>query len=156
MGPITLIIDQKIQSLAASGPGLGAREERTLGGHKYWVMPIAAVPAGGAVNFTLSGLPSNGSGGRIFAGVASLALIGAAIAFGRRPGGGAGGKRNAGGEARGQLREKREALFAELVALERTARAAGTPAPADQRKQLVARLEQIYQDLAALDERRAA
>ena len=156
MGPLTLIIDQKIQSLAASGPGLGAREERTLGGHKYWVMPIAAVPAGGAVTFTLSGLPSNGSGGRIFAGVVSLALVGAAIAFGRRPGGGAGSKRKASGEARGQLVEKREALFAELVALERTARAAGTPAPADQRKQLVARLEQIYQDLAALDERRAA
>ena len=40
--------------------------------------------------------------------------------------------------------------------LERKAREAGGPAPADPRKQLVARLEQIYRDLAALDEQRAA
>ena len=156
IGPTTLIIDQKIASLTASGPGVGAREERTLGGHKYWIMSIAAVPPGGAVKFTLSGLPSNGSSGRIFAGIASLALIGAAVAFGRRPRAGGAGKRQAAGDVRVQLIAKREALFNELVGLERTARAAGTPAPSDQRKQLVARLEQVYQDLAALDERRAA
>ena len=50
----------------------------------------------------------------------------------------------------------REALFSELVALERDARAAGSAAPAEQRKQLVTRLEQVYRDLAALDEQRAA
>ncbi len=46
IGPLTLIIDQKIAGLTASGPGLGARQERTLGGHKYWVMPIDADPRG--------------------------------------------------------------------------------------------------------------
>ena len=55
-------------------------------------------------------------------------------------------------EERTRLVEKRETLFAELVSLERTARTAGTAAPADQRRQLVGRLEQVYQDIAALDE----
>ena len=84
-------------------------------------------------------------------------MISAAIRLARRPKAGRGrGQRTPGADGRAQLVEKREALFAELVALERTARAAGTPVPADQRKQLVVRLEQVYQDLAALDERRAA
>ena len=48
IGPLTLIIDQKIAGLTASGPGVGARQERTLGGNKYWVMPVDAVAAGGA------------------------------------------------------------------------------------------------------------
>jgi len=156
IGPTTLITDQKIASLAASGPGIGEREERVLGGHKYWVQPIAAVPAGGAVTFTITGLPSNDSGGRIAAAVLSLALVVCSIVFARRPRAGA-GKRSVADE-RVRLRDRREALFGELVALERTSRAAGTPAPADQRRQLVARLEQVYQDLAALekDEPRAA
>ena len=52
--------------------------------------------------------------------------------------------------------EKRESLFTELVSMERTARAAGTPVVTPQREQLVARLERVYQDIAALDEPRAA
>jgi hypothetical protein len=156
IGPTTLITDQKIASLAASGPGIGEREERVLGGHKYWVQSIAAVPAGGALTFTITGLPSNDSGGRTLAGVLSLALAFSTVVFARRPRA-AGGKRTAADE-RTRLRERREALFGELVTLERTSRAAGAPAPADQRRQLVARLEQVYQDLAALekDEPRAA
>jgi hypothetical protein len=54
------------------------------------------------------------------------------------------------------LVETRETLFAELVQLERTARAAGTPAPAAQREQLVGKLEQVYLAIAELDEPRAA
>ena len=46
IGPLTLITDQKVVGLTVSGPGVGAREERVLGGHKYWVMPVAAIPAG--------------------------------------------------------------------------------------------------------------
>ena len=58
IGPFTLIIDQKMANLTASGPGVGAREERTLGGKKYWVMAVDAIPAGGTLKFTLPGLPS--------------------------------------------------------------------------------------------------
>jgi hypothetical protein len=67
-------------------------------------------------------------------------------------GAGAGGKRRTAAAERAQLVDQREALFAELVSMERAARAAGTPTPADQRRQLVGRLEQVYQDIAALDE----
>jgi hypothetical protein len=155
IGPLTLIIDQKLAGLTASGPGVGARQERTLGGRKYWIMPVDAIAAGGALTFTLSGLPSNTSWGQPFAGITSLALVAAAIVFARRPAG-RGGKKKSADEEKTQLVNRREALFAELVALERDARANGTPVPADQRKQLVARLEQVYQDLATLDERRAA
>src|SRR4029078_9615300 len=63
IGPAMLVTDQKIAGLAASGRGVGAREERVLGGHKYWVMPLAAVPAGGTLRFTLSGLPCTPAGG---------------------------------------------------------------------------------------------
>ena len=42
IGPSTLITEQKVAGLTVSGPGVGAREERELGGHKYWVMPVAA------------------------------------------------------------------------------------------------------------------
>ena len=48
IGALTLITDQKVTGLTVSGPGVGPREERVLGGHKYWVMSFAAVPAGGA------------------------------------------------------------------------------------------------------------
>jgi hypothetical protein len=155
IGALTLIVDQKIAGLTVSGPGVGAREERLVGGHKYWVMPVAAVPAGGALTFTLSGLPSNDSGGRWFAGVVSLALVLSAVVFGRRPAGGPAGKPTA-AEEHARLVKKREALFTDLVRLERAARVADKPVPADERRQLVAQLEQVYRDIAALDEPRAA
>jgi hypothetical protein len=86
-----------------------------------------------------------------------VALVVSAVVFGRRPRS-TGRKSGAPGDQRKRLVDKREALFGELVALERASRAAGTPAPVDQRRQLVARLEQVYQDLASLekDEPRAA
>ena len=156
IGGFTLITEQKVAGLTVSGPGVGAREERTLGGRKYWVMAVNPVPAGGAITFTLNGLPSNPSGGRIFVFCVSLGLFVSAFVFARAPRSGPAGKTRSVEEERKRLRDKRETLFAELVALERAARAAGTPAPAEPRRQLVTRLEEVYQDLAALDERRAA
>jgi len=159
IGELTLITDQKVTGLTVSGPGVGQREERVLGGHKYWVMSFAAVPAGGAVKFTLSGLPSTDSSGRWFAGAVSVALVFGACVFARRPRSSAGGKRGAGqtvAEERDRLVAKREALYGELVGLERAARVTDKPVPADERRQLVTRLEQVYQDIAALDKPRAA
>jgi len=75
IGALTLITEQKVTGLTVSGPGVGQREERVLGGHKYWVMSLPAVPAGGAIKFTLSGLPSTDSSGRWFAGALSVALV---------------------------------------------------------------------------------
>jgi hypothetical protein len=153
MGGGTLITEQ-IQGLSATGPAIGRPEARELSGRKYWVMRIDPIPPGGVLSFTLTGLPSTDSTGRNVAGGLALALVAGAFVFGRKPR--TSGKGGGGEESRERLIERREATFAELVALERSARASGAPAPADQRKQIVTRLEQIYRDLAALDERRAA
>ena len=90
------------------------------------------------------------------AGILTLMLIAGAFVFGRRPKGGAKGVDVA--AERDRLVDKRESTFAELIALERAARdkGASAPPPADRRKQLVAKLEQIYRDIAALDERQPA
>ena len=158
IGPSTLIIEQKVAGLTVSGPGVGAREERELGGHKYWVMPVAAIPPGGALTFTLTGLPSTDIAGRDRRRRrSSLLLIGGAVVFARRPHGGAGGKRVGRRARRAQLRrEARGAVRGAGRAGADGARGGHAGAPADQRKQLVARLEQVYRDLAALDEPRAA
>jgi hypothetical protein len=156
IGPFTLIT-QEINGLSVSGPGVGAREERQLGGRKYWVMPVEAVPPGGTLTFTLHGLPATDATARYVAGVLALLLVAAAVAFGRRPSQGGRAARAAGGdEARGRLIDRREALFSALVTLEQEARAASAAPPAERRKQLVGELEQVYRQLAAADEQRAA
>lgn len=150
------LITEQVTGLSVTGPDIGARQARELSGRKYWVMPIAPIPRGGVLSFTLTGLPSTDSTGRNVAGGLALALVAGAFVFGRKPRspGQAAGES---GDTRDRLIEQREATFAELVALERTSRASGAAGPpADRRKQIVTRLEQIYRDLAALDERRAA
>jgi hypothetical protein len=154
MGRATLITEQST-GLSAHGPGIGDRQERLLNGKKYWVMPIDLIPPGGTLSFTITGIPSTDSTGRFVAGGLALALVGAAIVFGRRPRA-TGRPGGAGPDARDKLIERRESTFAELVALERDARAAGAPAAGDRRRQIVSRLEQIYRELAALDEPQAA
>jgi hypothetical protein len=153
IGTFTLITEQ-IPGLTVTGPGIGERQERELGGHKYWVMPGEPIAPGGVMEFTLNGLPSTDSTGRTVAGVLTLMLIAGAFFFGRRPKGGARGGDVAG--ERERLVDRRESTFADLIALERSARDKGAAAPADRRKQLVAKLEQIYRDIAALDERQPA
>jgi hypothetical protein len=153
IGPFTLIT-QQIPGLSISGPGVGERQERELGGRKYWVMPVTAVPPGGAISFTMDGLPSTDATARNAAGVLALGLVASAFAFGRPPKGR--GKAAHAADQRERLIDRREALYADLVALETNARGSGGgQAPNDRRKQLVARLEQIYRELAGLDEPRA-
>jgi hypothetical protein len=157
MGAFTLII-QQIEGLdiRVTGPGVSEREERTLNGKKYWVMGVQGAPAGGMMRFTLHGLPSTDSSGRIVAGGLALLLIVGAIALGRRPRSAAGPSGRPSEDERSRLVDRREALFSSLVALEQEARAAGTAPPAERRKQLVTELEQVYRRLAAQDEQRAA
>ena len=155
IGNFTLITEQ-IPGLTVSGPGIGERQERELGGRKYWVMPGEPIAPGGVLEFTLNGLPSTDSTGRTVAGILTLMLIAGAFVFGRRPKTGARGLDVAG--ERDRLVDRRESTFAELIALERAARdkGAAATAPSDRRKQLVGKLEQIYRDIAALDERQPA
>jgi hypothetical protein len=152
IGSFTLITEQ-IPGLSVSGTGVGARQERELGGRKYWVMPVEGVPPGGVVAFTIDGLPSTDETGRDVAGGLALVLVAGAFAFGRRPRQSA--RAGLPAHDRERLVDRREALYADLVALETTARGNSGPAPTDRRKQLVARLEQTYRELAALDEPRA-
>jgi hypothetical protein len=164
IGPFAIITEQ-LPGLTISGRGVGAREERALGGRKYWVAPVEGIPAGGVLKLTISGLPATDPTGRYVAGVLALALCAVAIAFARRPVDEA--KRAADSE-REQLTARREALFAELVAVERDGRAAGQAqddgadrgdrggkAGKARRAALVGQLEGVYQQLAALDEQRA-
>jgi hypothetical protein len=156
IGPFVLIT-QEIYGLSVSGPGVGPREERPLGGKKYWVMQVEGVPPGGTLRFTLHGLPATDATSRIAAGVLALVLVAAAILFSVWPPVSRRSGRSAkDGDARARLVDRREALFAALVALEREARADGGAAPVDRRKQLVGELEQVYRQLAAADEQRAA
>ena len=73
IGPVTLITEQMPGPDASAGPGIGARQERELSGRKYWVMPIEPIAPGGVLAFTVNGLPSTDSTGRIVAGVAGAA-----------------------------------------------------------------------------------
>jgi hypothetical protein len=151
MGLFTLITEQ-LPGLAITGPGIGARESRDLNGKKYWVMPGQAVPPGGVLTFTVTGLPSTDHTGRDVSGVLALALVAAAIVFGRRPKDEA---RKAAVSERDRLTARRETLFAELVAVETRARSGAAAATPERRRDLVGKLEGVYQQLAALDEQRA-
>jgi hypothetical protein len=153
IGTFTLITEQ-IPGLSVTGPGIGERQDRELGGRKYWVMPGEPIAPGGVLEFTLHGLPSTDSTGRTVAGILTLTLIAGAFAFGRRPKGDPRGVDVA--AERERLVDRRESTFADLIALERAAREKGATAPPDRRKQLVGKLEQIYRDIAALDDRQPA
>ena len=159
IGPFTVITEQasteRPADITVSGPGIGAREPRELGGRKYWVMPGEAIAAGGTLKFTLHGLPSTDSTGRTVAGLLTLLLIGSAVLLARQPKTTSKGGRPVADE-RVRLTNLREALFAELLTKERARRDdGGAREPSPERTQLVARLERVYRDLAALDDQRA-
>jgi hypothetical protein len=150
MGLPTIITEQ-LPGLEITGSGIGARESKEVNGRKYWVMPGSPVPPGGTLAFTITGLPSLDHTGRNVALVLALALLGAGIVFARRP---ADEARRASVNERDRLTARREALFAELVAVERQARVGAVGATPERRRELVGKLENVYQQLAALDEHR--
>jgi hypothetical protein len=152
IGLYTLITEQ-LPGLEITGPGIGARESREANGKKYWVMPGQAVPAGGVLTFTVTGLPTTDHTGRVVAAVLFFLLVGLALAFARRPKDEA---RRAATSERERLTARRETLFSELVAVERQARSGAAAATPERRRDLVAKLEVVYQQLAALDEQRAS
>jgi hypothetical protein len=149
IGLFTLIVEQ-IPGLEVTGPGIGAKEQRELGGVKYWVMPGQPIPPGGTLRLTVTGLPSLDHTGRTVAGALTLGLLALALIYGRRPRDDA---RRAAAGARERLTARRETLFAELVAVEKQAR--DGKASAERRAELITKLEGVYQQLAALDEQRA-
>lgn len=146
-GEYTFITDQ-IPGLTIDSTQITGRQEREANGKKYWLSRGEPIPPGGTLRFTVRGLPAPDTSGRNLAGVLALALVVGAAVFARRPG--TKGK-GAGPSERERLVQRREKLFAELVTFED--RAGGDKAA---RAELVQKLEAVYRDLAALDERHAA
>jgi hypothetical protein len=151
IGPFNLITEQ-VGDIVITGPGVGPRETRELGGRKYWLARVEAVPPGGTLKLSISGLPTTSSTGRYVALALALALVAGAVFFGRRPDNEA---RQAASDERDRLTARREALFAELVAVEQSGRAGAPGAGPERRRELVGKLEGVYQQLAALDDQRA-
>jgi hypothetical protein len=151
----TVLIIQQAGSLSAEGPGIGARQERELNGHKYWVMPIEAIAPAQKLAFTVTGLPVTDATGRIASATLALLLVVASVLFARKP---AGGKGQTTVADRDRLMQRREALFQQLVEAERERRAQPNGAgqqndgAKNRRNEIVSKLESVYRDLAALDE----
>ncbi|MES1164474.1 MAG: hypothetical protein ABUR63_01850 [Verrucomicrobiota bacterium] len=145
-GEFTFITDD-IPGLSIDSTQITGRQEREVGGKKYVLRRGEPVPPGGTLRFTVRGLPAPNTTGRTVAGALALALVGAAFFFGRRD---KTERQSAGTSERDKLVQRRERLFADLVGLEtrdtgdRTARG-----------DLVQKLETVYREIAALDERRA-
>jgi hypothetical protein len=141
-------------NLTLSAPGMRALPDRNDGsGNPVKVYELSDIQPGGVLDLRITGLPALGRGGRNFAaGLCVLLIIGAVIGSRRPP---AADKAQAEAE---KLAERREKLFAELVALERTRRQRDGDADAGpaarngelqaRRQELVGKLETIYRDLA--------
>lgn len=134
--------------LSLEGEGLKTLRPDVDGrGDKVDLYTLPAVAAGGALGFTVHGIPGHDRSGRSIAGALCLALIGGAIflAGGRR-------KTTADGPSADSLVDKREHIFAELVEIEKQRKAQGpNPRLDERRKETVARLEAVYRDLARIE-----
>jgi hypothetical protein len=143
-GEFTFITEQ-LAGLTIDSAQITGRQEREVSGKKYWLSRGETIPPGGTLRFTVRGLPAADTSGRNIAGLLALALVVAAAVFARRPRAAA---KATGPTERERLVQRREKLFAELVGVE----SRGDRAT---RGELVQKLEAVYRDLAALDERHA-
>jgi hypothetical protein len=152
LGEFTFVTEQIPTTLSIDSAQITGRQERELSGKKYWLMRGEPIPPGGVLRFTARGLPAPNQAGRVVSGVLALGLMLGAAIFGRRRGGGAAASKEQ--SARETLIQRRERLFADLVAVEGKRTSAG--AIKAERDDLVRKLEGVYRELATLDERRAA
>jgi hypothetical protein len=134
-------------NLTVSGPGLRSEPDQTdTHGNVVKLYTMDDIAPGGTLAVTVSGLPALNRRGRNIAAVLCLLLVGAAVAGSTRSKKVAHAQNTA-----AQLTDRREKLFAELVALEK-ARKTRQDAGADQRRQeLVAKLENVYRELAGVE-----
>jgi hypothetical protein len=143
-------------NLSLSGNGLRSLPDRTDSqGMVVKVFEMSDIPPGGELALTVSGLPALDHTGRNVAAVLCLLMVVAAVIGSRRPA--APGKAQAEAE---KLGERREKLFAELVALEQARREAGPAGKngtfAERRQELVTKLENVYRDLAKREQGESA
>ncbi len=173
-GEYTFVMEQ-LAGVEIESDQITGRQARELPPKKYWLMRGAPIPQGGTLRFKVTGLPVADETGKVIAATLAVGLALAAILLSRRPATPAGVARQGERERlRERLMERREKLFAELVTVEsrRTSTVAAVPAttggagaaglePAGPaaptlRAELVRKLENVYRELATLDERRAS
>ena len=145
------VIAQKVGNMHMTSPQMTQHGDREAQGQTYILGQGPAVPPGGAVEFSFTGLPYSATWPRNVALFLAVAILGAGVFYSL----GTGALRPADNAERKRLEARREKLFAELTALEESQRA-GRLDPAhyvSRREQLVASLERVY---AALDEEAAA
>ena len=144
-----LLLIPATANLTVEGPGLRERPAQSdAQGNAVKLYEIDAIPAGRELVMTVRGLPALAHTGRNVAGVLCLLLIAAAVAASPRP-----TKVARAVASAAQLTERREKLFGELVTLEQQRKAkAGRDSTLDERRQeLVAKLENVYRELAGVE-----
>jgi hypothetical protein len=137
-------------NLTLAGNGLRERSAQAdAQGNAVKLYELDAVPPGGTLQLTVKGLPALDRKGRNIAGVLCLLLIVAAVIASPRP-----QQAVRAAASAGQLAERREKLFGELVALEQQRRRSDGKrdgALEERRQELVAKLENVYRELAGLE-----
>lgn len=144
------VIAQKVGGMRLSSSQLAQQRDMNSEGRIYILGQGPAVAAGGAVEFSFTGLPHSPTWPRNVALMLAILILAGGAWISLRPRGAPAQNRD-----RERLHERREKLFDELTALEESHRD-GRVDPAvysSRRQQLIASLERIY---AALDEDAAA
>ncbi len=148
MEQLTVAVE-KVGALSISSPQFSTvGEVRAETGTPFLLASGPALPAGSTLTLQVSNLPVHSRTPRLVALSLAAAIIGfgAWLAFAARP---------AGREPRPRLMARRDALLAELAALETRRRRGGPsgPAPPEEtrRQRLLAELEQIYGELDEAD-----
>lgn len=141
-----LLLVPESAKLTPEAVGLRAGEVKAdAQGNKVKLYDLDPIAPGGTLALTVRGLPALDRTGRNITGVLCLVLVLAAVVGFQRPRETAHAQNSA-----AQLSDRREKLFAELVALEHRRRAGGKGDAAleEQRQALVTRLETVYRELA--------
>ena len=144
------VIAQKVGGMRLSSSQLAQQRDMNSEGRIYILGQGPAVAAGGAVEFSFTGLPHSPTWPRNVALMLAIVILAGGAWISVRPRGAPAQNRD-----RERLHERREKLFDELTALEESHRD-GRVDPAvysSRRQHLIASLERIY---AALDEDAAA
>ena len=154
MGEFTFVSEQ-IAGLGIESPQITRRIDRDANGKKFWLWRGEPISPGGVLRFRVTGLPAVSNTGKVISAALALGLLLAAIVFSRKPSSTSAASRA--GE-RERLIARREKLFSELLAHESNDSASKTAATKDAsvsaRKELVRKLENVYRELATLDEQR--
>jgi hypothetical protein len=141
--PQVALVVQKTANMQLASAQIGQRREMPADGNTYIVAQGGAIPAGGELSLTLSGLPSRPSWPRNIAVVLAVAILlgGAYAATRKAPAGEPPSRKN--------LQGRREKLFADLTAIEAQRRRGTIDADtyASRRESLVTALEDLYRGL---------